>query len=156
MDEKKKFTLPPVSQIGVVVKDLKKAIEYYSKVFGIGPFMTFEFAPKKHWLKGKPMPIKLNIAAAQWGPDMFELIQPVEGDAPHRWFLEKHGEGLQHLGFMVEDYDGWKDYLVQQGIDVLMEAETDVEGLGHVRGAYMESDKTGGVLFELLDIKPLK
>jgi catechol 2,3-dioxygenase-like lactoylglutathione lyase family enzyme len=156
MDEKKKFKLPPVSQIGVVVKDVKKAVEYYSKVFGIGPFMTFEFAPKKHWLRGKSMPIKLNIAAAQWGPIMFELIEPVEGDAPHKWFLEKYGEGLQHLGFMVENYDEWKDYLGQQGIDVLMEAETDVEGLGHVRGAYMESDKTGGVLFELLEIKPLK
>jgi catechol 2,3-dioxygenase-like lactoylglutathione lyase family enzyme len=156
MDDEKKFVLPPVSQIGVVVKHLKKAIDYYSKVFGMGPFMTFDFVPEKHWLKGKPMPIKLKIAVAPMGPIMFELIEPVEGDAPHKWFLDKNGEGLQHLGFMVDNYDEWKEYLKQQGIDVLMEAETDVQGLGHVRGAYMQTDQTGGVLFELLDIKPPK
>ena len=154
MTEKQGFTLTTVGQIGIVVRDVKKAIEYYSKVFGIGPFMTFEFAPEKHWLKGKPMPIRLNIATAQMGPVMLELIEPVEGDAPHKWFLEKNGEGLQHLGFFIENYDGWKDYLKRQGIDVLMEAETDVEGIGHVRAAYVESDKTGGVLFELLEVTP--
>jgi len=150
MNQTRKFTLTNIGQVGIVVKDLEKAIEYYSKVFGIGPFTTFEFAPEKHWLRGKPMPIKLNIAVAQMGSIILELMQPLEGDAPHKWFLDNKGEGLQHLGFFVEDYDGWKAYLKKQGIEVLMEAETYIEGIGHVRGAYMESDKTGGVLFELL------
>jgi catechol 2,3-dioxygenase-like lactoylglutathione lyase family enzyme len=152
--ERKGMTLPPVSQIGVVVRDLKKAMEYYSRVFGIGPFQEFVFAPEKHWLRGRPMPIKLNIAMAQMGPVLLELIEPVEGDAPHRWFLEKKGEGLQHLGFFVDNYDEWKEYCKEQGIEVLMEAETYVEGLGQVRGAYMESDNPGGILFEFIEIKP--
>jgi catechol 2,3-dioxygenase-like lactoylglutathione lyase family enzyme len=154
--EKKGLTLPPVAQIGVVVRDVKKAVDYYSKVFGIGPFQEFVFAPEKHWLRGKPMPIKLNIAMAPMGQVLLELIEPVEGDAPHKWFLETKGEGLQHLGFFVDNYDEWKNYCTSQGIEVLMEAETYVESLGNIRGAYIESDKPGGVLFEFIEIKPAK
>jgi len=148
------MALPPPAQVGVVVKNLKDAMEYYSQVFGVGPFQVVEFAPAQHWLKGKPTPIRLNIGLAQWGGLQLELIEVAEGDIPHKWFLEEKGEGLQHLGFIVDNYDQWMDYLKVKGIGVLMNAETDVEGMGHVRAAYLESDRVGGVLFELIEIKP--
>jgi len=34
--------LPPVSQIGIVVRDMDKAIEYYSSAFGWGPFNALD------------------------------------------------------------------------------------------------------------------
>ncbi|MFH1241898.1 MAG: VOC family protein [Pseudomonadota bacterium] len=155
MGEKgKQMVLPPPAQVGVVVRDLNEAIDYYAKTFGLGPFQTIEFAPDQHWVHGKPSPIRLKIGMCQWGPLMLELIEPVEGDAPHKWFLDEKGEGMQHLGFIVDDYDEWLSYLKDKGIHVLMNAETDVEGMGHVRAAYMASDGTGGVLFELIEIKP--
>lgn len=155
MDEKgKQMVLPPPAQVGVVVRNLNEAIGYYSGTFGLGPFQKIEFAPAQHWVKGKPTPIVLNIGMCQWGPLQLELIEPVEGDAPHKWFLEERGEGMQHLGFIVDNYDEWIDYLKDKDIDVLMNAETDVEGMGHVRAAYMESDRVGGVLFELVEVKP--
>jgi methylmalonyl-CoA/ethylmalonyl-CoA epimerase len=150
----KQMVLPPPAQIGVVVKDLGKAIEYYSHTFGLGPFQTIEFAPAQHWVKGKPTPIRLKIGMCQWGPLTLELIEPVEGDAPHRWFLEDRGEGMQHLGFVVENYDEWLRHLKQEEIGVLMNAETDVEGMGHIRAAYLTSDRIGGVLFELIEVTP--
>src|SRR4030042_2586746 len=94
-DTKRQMVLPPPAQIGVVVKDLRKAIEYYSQTFGLGPFQTVDFAPAKHWLRGIPTPIRLNIGLCQWGPLQLELIEVVEGDIPHKWFLEGKGEGLQ-------------------------------------------------------------
>lgn len=153
-DEGKQMVLPPPAQVGVVVKNLDEAIDYYSGVFGLGPFQTIEFAPDKHWVKEKPTPIRLKIGMCQWGPLQLELIEPVEGDAPHKWFLEERGEGMQHLGFIVDNYDEWIDYLKDKNINVLMNAETDVEGMGHVRAAYMESDRVGGVLFELVEVTP--
>jgi methylmalonyl-CoA/ethylmalonyl-CoA epimerase len=150
----KRMVLPPPAQVGVVVRDLTNAINHYSEIFGLGPFQTILFAPARHWVRGKPTPIHLNIGMCQWGPLQLELIQPVEGDAPHKWFLEEKGEGLQHLGFIVDTYDEWLDYLKGKNIGVLMEAETDVEGMGHVRAAYMESDRIGGVLFELVEVTP--
>ena len=154
VDEKKQMVLPPPAQVGVVVKNVDEAIDYYTRVFGLGPFQTIEFAPDKHWVKEKPTPIRLKIGQCEWGSMLFELIEPVEGDAPHKWFLAEKGEGLQHLGFIVDNYDEWLSYLKDKDIGVLMNAETFVEGMGHVRAAYMESDRTGGVLFELIEIKP--
>ncbi len=155
MNEKvTQMTLPPPAQVGVVVKNLSAAIDFYTRTFGLGPFQTLEFAPAQHWVNGKPTPIRLMIGLCQWGPLTLELIEPLEGDAPHKWFLEEKGEGMQHLGFIVENYDEWLSYLQREGIDVLMSAETDVEGMGHVRAAYIQSDRVGGVLFELIEVKP--
>jgi methylmalonyl-CoA/ethylmalonyl-CoA epimerase len=155
MNEKTtQMVLPPPVQVGIVVKDIEEAIDYYSRTFGLGPFEVIEFAPAQHWLRGKPTPIRLHIGLCQWGQLQLELIEVVEGDIPHRWFLEQKGEGVQHLGFVVDNYDEWLSYLKGKGIDVLMNAETAIEGLGHVRAAYMQSDRTGGVLFELIEIRP--
>jgi catechol 2,3-dioxygenase-like lactoylglutathione lyase family enzyme len=71
----------------------------------------------------------------------------VEGDIPHKWFPEGRGEGMQHLGFIVDNYEERLGYLRDRGIAVLMNAETDVEGMGHVRAAHLQSDHVGGILF---------
>jgi catechol 2,3-dioxygenase-like lactoylglutathione lyase family enzyme len=84
------------------------------------------------------------------GAVQIELIEPVEGDAPHKRFLEERGEGLHHLGYYVDNYDEWRAYLKEQGIGILMEGETTIEGMGRVRAAYAETDKVGGVLFEFV------
>jgi catechol 2,3-dioxygenase-like lactoylglutathione lyase family enzyme len=151
MTGKQGLTLPPLAQVGVVVKDLKKSIEHFSRVFGIGPFTSIVFSPEKHWVRGEPFPIKLNIAFAQAGPVQIELIEPV-GDGPHKWFLDSKGGGLHHLGFIVDNYDALMDYLKQMKIEILMNAETDVPGMGHVRAAYADSEKADGVLVELIEI----
>jgi hypothetical protein len=104
--------------------------------------------------KGKHCPIKLNIGVCPWGPLQLELIEPVEGDAPHKWFLEEKGKSMQHLGFIVDNYSEWLAYLEKKGIDVLTNADTNVEGREHVRAAYMQSDAPGGVLFELIEVTP--
>ena len=154
MKKENKMTLPSPSQLGVVVKDLGKAIEYYSQTFGLGPFRSFEFSPAKHWVKGIPTPIRIKIGKCQWGPLEFELIEVIEGEIAHKRFLEEKGEGMQHLGFVVDNYDEWLDHLKEKGIDVMMNAETFVEGEGHIRAAYMETDRVGGILFELMEVKP--
>jgi methylmalonyl-CoA/ethylmalonyl-CoA epimerase len=148
------WILPQPCQIGTVVKDVEKTAAYYSEVFGLGPFRIYEFAPAQHWVNGVPTPIKLKIGKHQWGSLELEIIQVLEGEIAHSQFLREHGEGLQHLGYIIDDYDGWLKHLDTCGINVLMNAEAYVEGEGHIRAAYMESNKIGGVLFELMEITP--
>jgi catechol 2,3-dioxygenase-like lactoylglutathione lyase family enzyme len=161
MTEKKGLTLPPLAHIGVVVKNLKEAIEYYSTVFGIGPFTIgpFEdgdFVLRKQLVKGKPVNgVLVNTASAQIGPIDIELLEPVR-DGPHKWFLDSKGEGVQHLGFVVENCDAWIDYARQQGIEILLDAELDLPRIGRVRAVYLESDKPGGVIVELSNVTPFK
>ena len=42
------LSLPPVSQIGVVGREMEEAVSYFSSVFGIGPFTVYDSDPKSH------------------------------------------------------------------------------------------------------------
>jgi len=154
----KKPKLPALSGIGIVVRDIDKAIDYYSKTFGIGPFRTIMFKPEKHWVNGKPFPATLKLAFASLGGSVeMELLQPLS-EGPHKEFLDTHGEGLQHIGFNVDNYDEWMSYIKQEGIDILTNAEGYIEGLGYVRAAYLETGagKPGNTLIEIAEVKPKK
>jgi catechol 2,3-dioxygenase-like lactoylglutathione lyase family enzyme len=146
--------LPKVGHIGAVVKDIDRVIEYYSPVFGIGPFEIYDFRPHKAWVRGQEVtPFELKIATADVGSGKMELIQVIRGEPPHRGFLEAHGEGLQHLGFYVENYDEWKSYVTEEGIEILCEIEAEDQVRGRRRAFYMNSGEIGGVLFEIIEIQ---
>ena len=51
----KKLELPPMSQIGIVVEDMDKIIEYYEKVLGLGPFVRPDIIYKEKRYYGKPV-----------------------------------------------------------------------------------------------------
>jgi catechol 2,3-dioxygenase-like lactoylglutathione lyase family enzyme len=148
----KGLRFPKVGHIGVVVKNIDRVIEFYSPVFGIGPFEIYDFRPYKAWVRGQEVtPFELRIATADIGSANLELIQVVQGELPHRDFLEVHGEGLQHLGFYVENYDEWKSYVREEGIDILCEIEAEDRVRGRRRAFYMNSGEIGGVLFEIIE-----
>jgi 4-hydroxyphenylpyruvate dioxygenase-like putative hemolysin len=145
------LALPPVSQIGVVVRDIDKAADYYSAVFGIGPFTIYEFVPEKHWYMEEPSHLKLKMGKAMLGKLEWEMIQPLEGKSLHQEFLQKHGEGLQHLGFNVPNYDEVFKRMRKAGFQPLMRAETYVDTYkGYLRACYFDTRRVGGVIFEII------
>jgi catechol 2,3-dioxygenase-like lactoylglutathione lyase family enzyme len=149
----KRLKFPNVGHIGSVVKDIDRVVEYYSRVFGIGPFEIYDFRPYKTWVRGHEVrPFELRIATADVGSGKMELIQVIHGDPPHRGFLEIHGEGLQHLGFYVPNYDEWKSYVEEEeGIEILCEIEAEDQVRGRRRAFYMDSGDIGGILFEIIE-----
>jgi catechol 2,3-dioxygenase-like lactoylglutathione lyase family enzyme len=148
----KRLRFPKVGHIGVVVKNIDRVVQYYSPVFGIGPFEVYDFRPHKAWVRGQEVrPFELKIATADIGSAKMELIQVVRGEPLHREFLEVHGEGLQHLGFYVGNYDEWKSYAREEGIDILCEIEAEDRVRGKRRAFYMNSGEIGGVLFEIIE-----
>ena len=68
------------------------------------------------------------------------------------WMKKGKGCSIWVLSWtiMTNGSNTWKE----SGIGVLMNAETYVEGMGHVRASYVQSDSTGGVLFELIEVRP--
>ncbi|RLC91631.1 MAG: hypothetical protein DRI39_10040 [Chloroflexi bacterium] len=140
-----KVTLPPVSQVCIVVRDIEKAADYYTSTFGIGPFSIDEINMEGPILRGKPITLHIKVGFAQSGPLQVELIQPVEGENLYTEFLATHGEGLHHLGFEVDDLKGILAELATEGIEPIFHHD-----LGFYAYAYLNSDKVGGVIFELL------
>lgn len=141
--------LPAVEQVGIIVKDLDKAIEYYTSVFGIGPFRVRE-TRRKFLYKGKPAECCLKIAIAMSGPIEIELIQVIEGESPHADFLREKGEGMQHLRFGVRDFDSVLARLSKAGIKPIF---SNVKSEPGTRFAYVDSDMVGGVVFEFIERK---
>jgi catechol 2,3-dioxygenase-like lactoylglutathione lyase family enzyme len=142
--------LPRVAQIGVVVRDVDATMEFLSTVLGLGPFTTYEFAPEKHWFMEEACPLRLGMAKAMWGDVELELLQPLEGRGLHKQFLDTHGEGLQHLGFPVSDYEGMFARFVQAGFQPLERAETYLENYkGYLKACYFDTHKVGGIVCEI-------
>lgn len=131
--------LKSVDQIGIVVRDIDKVIASWSKLFGLGPWIFRDLSFKDD--EGRPL--KARLAFASLGPVQLELIQPVEGRIFHSEFLDKHGEGLHHLGFFVDDFEGEVENLTAQGAKVLSS--------GPGRYAYFDTGGPGGVIYELIN-----
>ena len=109
-----------LTQVGVVVRDMNKVVERLSSL-GIGPFEPKILPPdRKEWSRGKPMDAEFNIQATRIGNVELELIQPIEGESPHKEFLETKGEGIQHVMFAVDDFEKEVDRLTKQGVEVLL------------------------------------
>ena len=150
MTEQPKVKLPAVEQIGIVVKDVDRAIEYYNSNFGWGPFRVREVNLDGFTYRGKRGSCRLKIALAKSGPIEIELIQVLEGETPHTEFLREKGEGLQHLRFRVDDLDTTLAELAKESIYPIFHQRVAGSGAAF---AYINSDKIGGVMFELFELK---
>jgi methylmalonyl-CoA/ethylmalonyl-CoA epimerase len=80
------------------------------------------------------------------GPIEIELIELIDGKTIHEAFLKERGEGIHHIGFEVKDLREAMKIANRKGLHVIQHFMRD-DGSGF---AYLDSDKTGGVIFELL------
>jgi methylmalonyl-CoA/ethylmalonyl-CoA epimerase len=83
--------------VGVVVRDINKAIAYF-EALGIGPFTagpqkTFAVSFKGE-LHGRPAEWTTTISNAELGGAQLELLEPTEGDQALKESLDQTGEGL--------------------------------------------------------------
>ena len=132
--------LPPPDHIGIVVRDIDKTIEFLSSAWGIGPWQFAEYAPSGDELK-MDEPFSIKLAFANLGSIRVELIQPLEGRSLWSEFLEKKGEGVQHIAFYVSNWD--------EMMSKLQEQERSVVGGGLIGGKhwhYYQSDPGGFVI----------
>jgi hypothetical protein len=130
-----KTKVEKIDQIGIVVKDCEKVAQQWERMLGIGPWTIITQNAKD--FEGNPLEVKLAFAYV--GDLEFELIEIAEGKIMHSEWLEKHGEGLHHLSFFVDDPDGVAANLVERGAKIMLQR----------RGQWVYLDcGAGGVIFE--------
>lgn len=144
-DLKQQLELPEVSQIGVVVEDLDRAVAFYQSTFGLGPFRIQEAEAPNVWDRGEEKRIKARLGFAMLGQVELELIHILEGDSVHIEFLREHGEGLHHLGFKVKDFQAKLEQAKAMGFEVLQ-----MGPFGRFY-AYLDTRRCGGVIVELIE-----
>lgn len=80
-----------ISHIGIAVKDLEAGIAFYQKL-GL-TLEAIEEVPSQ----------KVKVAFFPCGDTRIELLAPTSEDSPIAKFIEKKGEGIQHIAFGVDD-----------------------------------------------------
>ena len=93
------FGTPVAHHIGFVARDCYKMARAYEKLLGA----KFDLLPPLpvHNLYDEPATIR--VAYGAFGGLVVEIIEPMDGDMPHKRWLDKYGEGIQHIGFQVPD-----------------------------------------------------
>lgn len=127
-----------ISHLGIAVKNLEEAREFYRSVFGL---------ESSEPIIGGDGTIKVSMVEV--GGVLIELLQPAGNEGVMAKFLEKRGEGFHHICYEVEDINVEIASLKAAGIEVLSEVKPGAEGMSvflHPRG-------THGVLVELVEKK---
>jgi len=138
--------LPPVYQLGYVVGNIEKACEFYQSTYGVGPFhIVDEVDMEGVMLRGKPISTRIKVAFAKSNEIELEFIEPLQGENLYTEFLDAKGDGIHHLGFVVDDMDAWKNDFSAKGFEPVFHRD-----MGVMEFAYFDTSMFGGLMLELL------
>jgi len=117
-----------VTQVAFVVEDLERTVAGYQALSGWGPWSVYEYQPpqlRDLRVRGEPAEFTWIGAEAEVGSVWVEVLQPVSGGGPLRDWLDRHGEGVHHLGYWAETMAESEDLRARferQGAELLMSA----------------------------------
>ena len=167
-----KVKLGKLSHIGIVVRDIDKAVEYYSSVLGLGPFTAEVYDLSSFMYRGKTASARVKAAIAYSGAVFIELVQVLEGETVHTEFLSEKGEGMQHVAFLVRNLDETLDELAKASIEPAMRlppiAIDPSDTSGEIESGaprrprmeltevYLDSEEIGGAMIQLMEFKELQ
>lgn len=143
--------LKRITQVAMVVRDIEKTRDFWSELLGVekSPIVETEGWELTHMtFRGAPSEGKAKLTFFNLENIVLELIQPVSGPSTWQDFLKKHGEGIHHIAFNVENLDGTLEKFRKMGIGV--EQKGDFEGGSYV---YINSKSKLGAIIELLHHK---
>lgn len=99
----------PFTQLGFVVRDLDAAVSHWTGALGVGAFLFLDKGtgrpPGPSYFRGRETRPEVRLAFAFIGDVQLELIEQVnDAPSPYLEFLASGREGLQHLGYWVENH----------------------------------------------------
>jgi len=139
--------------LSIVVRDLDAAVRFLESL-GIGPFIDYPSMAEYTRLNVPDREgfFETRIRCAQVGPVQLQVVQPGTGRSIYKDFLEKNGEGVFHLGFVVPDINAAETEAVGMGLRVISSGRRD-NGSGF---AYFDTADKCGVTLLMRQSPPAK
>lgn len=125
-----------VDHIGIAVKDLEQAKKFYTEVLGMTA-LGEEVVEQQ----------KVKVCFIPCGDSEVELLESTSPDGPIAKFIEKNGEGIQHMAIRVDNIEEALADLKAKGVRLI--DETPRYGAGGASIAFIHPKATGGILLEL-------
>jgi LAO/AO transport system kinase len=127
-----------IDHIGVAVKSMEESLDFYENTLGIKSTDIEEVAEQK-----------VKAAFLPCGDSEIERLDSTGPDGAVARFIEKNGEGVQHIAIRVDDIEAALAELKEKGVRLI--DETPRYGAGGARIAFVHPKSTGGVLLELCE-----
>jgi methylmalonyl-CoA/ethylmalonyl-CoA epimerase len=124
-----------VDHIGIAVKSIVESLKVY-EALGLKSVGVEEVADQK-----------VRVAFLPLGEAEIELLESTSPDGPVAKYIEKNGEGIQHLALRVDNLEAALAELKAQGVRLIDEKPR--YGAGGAKIAFVHPRSTGGVLLEL-------
>ena len=129
-----------IDHLGIAVRSIDEAKKLYQDTLGLR-FEGAETVPEQ----------KVTTAFFPVGDSEVELLESTAPDGPIAKYLEKRGEGIQHIAFRVENLEAALTELKEKGIRLIDEKPR--MGAGGAKIAFLHPKSTHGVLIELSERK---
>lgn len=125
-----------IEHIGIAVKDLEKSNALFASLFGESHYKIEEVASEG---------VKTSFFKS--GLNKIELLEATNPDSPIAKFIEKKGEGIHHIAFLVQDIHSEIVRLKNEGFVVLNDLPK--KGADNKLVVFLHPKTTNGVLIEL-------
>ena len=129
-----------VDHIGIAVKNLDEMIKWYEDTLGVKAHGT-EIVEEQ----------KVKVAFLPIGESELELLEDTTGDGAVAKFIEKNGEGIQHIALRVDNIEETLAELKAK--DVRLIDQSPRYGAGNASIAFVHPKATHGILLELCERK---
>lgn len=127
-----------VDHIGVAVKNLDETLKFYEDILGMKCHGTETIEEQK-----------VKVAFLPIGDTEVELLESTEEDGPIAKYIEKRGEGIQHIAFRVDDIEKAIAAMKEKGMRMIDEKPR--YGAGGAKIAFVHPKSTHGILLELCE-----
>jgi methylmalonyl-CoA/ethylmalonyl-CoA epimerase len=124
-----------VDHIGIAVKSIAESLKFY-EALGLKSVGVEEVAEQK-----------VRVAFLPLGEAEIELLESTSPDGPVAKYIDKNGEGIQHVALRVDNLVAALAELKAHGVRLIDEKPR--YGAGGAKIAFVHPRSTGGVLLEL-------
>ena len=130
--------LKGIDHIGIAVKDIDKALPLYRDAMGL-KLLGIEVIEEDG----------VRVASLALGDSRIELIEPAKGDTSINRFIDKRGEGVHHIAYLVQDIGDAVKKLKEAGL-VFIEGRTQFGAMGR-KVAFIHPRSCHGLLMEICE-----
>jgi len=123
-----------IAHLGIAVKDLDDALRFFTDDLPLQLTHTEDYQGMK-------------IGFLPVGESSIELLQDVSGASAIKKFIEKNGEGIQHIAFEVDNIEEAVAELKAKGVKLI--DETPRQGAHGMTIAFIHPKASRGILMEL-------
>lgn len=140
------LTRRPYFHVSRIVADIEAALQRLHRLWDAGSWRIYALGPDNVTdlrFGERPLDFSIRLAITDQSPQL-ELIQPLDGESIYSAWLAERGEGVHHVGVIVESVPDTVGAMRNAGFEPIQWAR----GFGDAEWAYFDTVDEMGLVLE--------